>query len=105
MYRADQSCQYFEGFKSPAESENPKGIAAAEDKDLLESEEISLSDVLLTKKKELDKLKSRLMEKDQELHDLESALTKKGEERKAEIESLKNDLGHERQAWMTPGDG
>ena len=72
---------------------------------MLKSEENSLTEVLLAKKKELDKLKSRVMEKDQELHDLESTLTKKGEERKAEIESLKNDLGRERQAWMTPGDG
>lgn len=45
------------------------------------------------------------MEKSQELRDLESTLNQKGEKRKAEIEMLKTDLGHERQAWMTPEDG
>ena len=56
---------------------------------------------MLAKKKELDELKSRSIEKNQELRDLESTLAQRGEERKAEIEMLKNDLGHERQAWMT----
>lgn len=40
------------------------------------------------------------MEKDRELRVLENILVEKSEERNADIESLRRDLGDERQAWM-----
>lgn len=76
-------------------------MAAAESKDLAASHSNETSDAVLSKQKELDILKKRAMEKDKELRTLESTLTQKGEERKIELENLKEDLGHERQAWMT----
>lgn len=60
-------------------------------------------DALLSKQKELDTLRRRAMEKDEELRALENTLAQKGEERKIEFETLKEDLGRERQAWMTTG--
>ncbi|CAD6590217.1 MAG: hypothetical protein ASARMPRED_004680 [Alectoria sarmentosa] len=93
--------RYFEGFKPSAASEGPIETAVIKAKGHQESEKKSISDAFLAKKKELDGLKNRALEKDQELRDLESTLAQKGEERKAEIEMLRTDLGHERQAWMT----
>ena len=67
-------------------------------------EEDTISNALLAKQKELNKLKDRAMEKDQELRALENMLVEKSEERKAEIEVLRRDLGDDRQAWMTTED-
>lgn len=78
-------------------------MAAVELKTLEGSLNKNIPDALLSKQKELDTLKKRAMERDEELRALESTLAQKGEERKIEIETLKNDLGHERQAWMTTG--
>ena len=72
-------------------------------KGLLGSDENNSQDALLAKQKELDVLKKRAMERDKELRALESTLAQRGEERKAEIECLTKDLGHERRAWMTTG--
>lgn len=76
-------------------------MAAVELKRPLGSDEKSVSDAMLAKRKELDELKNRAMEKEKELRALENTLARKGEERKAEIETLEKDLGHERQAWMS----
>lgn len=92
--------RYFEGFKPPVTSEGPKETAAFKMKGSLGPDENSLSDMFLAKKKELDELKNRAIKSNQELRDLESTLAQKGEERNAEIEMLKTDLGPERQAWM-----
>ncbi len=79
-------------------------MAAVELKDPLEADKEAIPDAFLAKQKKLDELKFRAMEKDQELRALESTLAQRSEEREAEIEVLKNDLGHERQAWMTTHD-
>lgn len=79
-------------------------MAAVELKSLGESHCNDNPDKLLSKQKELDMLKKRAMEKDEELRALDSTLAQKGEERKSEIETLKQDLGHDRQAWITTGD-
>lgn len=97
--------QYFEGFKPSADSPDPKEVTTVELNSPLGSDESTISDALLAKQKKLEELKTRAMEKDLELRALESTLAQKGEERKADIEMLKNDLGNERQAWMTPEDG
>lgn len=65
------------------------------------TDENTISNALLAKQKELNDLKDRAMEKDRELRVLENILVEKSEERNADIESLKRDLGDERQAWMT----
>lgn len=65
------------------------------------TDENTISNALLAKQKELNDLKDRAMEKDRELRVLENRLVEKSEERNADIESLKRDLGDERQAWMT----
>ena len=78
-------------------------MTAIELKDPLGSDENTISDAFLAKKKKLEELKNRMMEQNQELRALESTLIQKGEERKAEIEILKKDLGQERQAWMMTG--
>ena len=78
-------------------------MVAVELKSLAESHNKTTPDALLSKQEELDTLVKRALEKDEELRALESTLAQKGEERKTEIETLKKDLGHERQAWMTTG--
>ena len=88
--------QYFEGFKPSTASEGPTETAVVKAKGQQKSEKNFISDAFLAKKKELDKLKNRVVENNQELRDLESTLAQK-----AEIEMLRTDLGHERQAWMT----
>ena len=95
--------QYFEGFKHSAASGDRKEIPAIELKVPLGSDQNTSSYAFLAKRKEMEELKNRAMKKDQELRALESTLAQKNDERKAEIESLKKDLGHERQAWMTTG--
>lgn len=70
-------------------------------KDGQRTDENTISNALLAKQKELNDLKDRAMEKDRELRVLENILVEKSEERNADIESLKRDLGDERQAWMT----
>lgn len=65
------------------------------------TDENTISNALLAKQKELNDLKDHAMEKDRELRVLENILVEKSEERNADIESLKRDLGDERQAWMT----
>lgn len=65
------------------------------------TDENTISNALLAKQKELNDLKDRAMDKDRELRVLENILVEKSEERNADIESLKGDLGDERQAWMT----
>lgn len=97
--------RYFEGFKPSADSPDPKEVTTVELKSPLGSDESTISDAFLAKQKKLEELKTRAMEKDLELRALESTLAQKGEERKADIEMLKNDLGNERQTWMTPEDG
>lgn len=94
--------QYFEGFKSPVAGGDPNGMATVDLKDPPRSDE-KISDAFLAKQKELDELRNRAVEKDLELRTLESTLARKGEERDADIEVLKRDLGHERQAWMMTG--
>ena len=81
--------------------QDPKEVAAVESKSLAASHSNNTPDAFLSKQKELDMLKKRAMEKDEEMSALESTLNQRGEERKTEIEILKKDLGHERQAWMT----
>lgn len=78
-------------------------MAAVESKSLAASHSNNTSDALLSKQKELEMLKKRAMQKEEDLRALESTLTQKGEERKTEIETLKKDLGHERQTWMATG--
>ena len=62
-----------------------------------------MSDAFLAKKKELEELKNRIKEQNQELRALESTLDQKSQDRKAEIEMLKKDLGQEREVWMMTG--
>ena len=82
-------------------SEDPEKMVNVELKAAQGLDKNIISNALLAKQKELDELKNRAMEKDRELRALDNTLVEKSEERKAEIESLKKDLGSERQTWMT----
>ena len=68
---------------------------------LASDERIKIENAFLAKKKELEELRNRAMGKGQELRALENTLAQRSEERKAEIENLKRELGDERQEWMT----